>query len=121
MKIRKIGYALLMSCTSLAFVAAANAQGLTREQVRQQLIEAQQNGSAYVTDSSYPEVSPLYRQQVAQQRVKQAQDSGMGPQMDGSTQSGTRAMPPAASAHPSTETHDACVGPASFCNIYFGS
>ncbi|WP_175687175.1 hypothetical protein [Burkholderia anthina] len=98
MKIRNIVCALLMSCTSFAFVAAANAQG----------------------DSSYPEVSPLYRHQVAQQRVKQAQDTGMGPQMDGSTQSGARATPPAA-AHPSTDTHDACVGPASFCNIYFGS
>ena len=37
MKIRNIVRALLMSCTSFAFVAAANDQG----------------------DSSYPEVSPL--------------------------------------------------------------
>jgi purine nucleoside permease len=60
---KKIAFAVL----SVAVLASSSAfaEGKTRAQVYQELIEAQQNGLNYVTDSSYPEVSPLYAQQVA--------------------------------------------------------
>jgi hypothetical protein len=32
--------------------------------VYQELIEAQQNGLDYITDASYPDVSPVFAQQV---------------------------------------------------------
>jgi hypothetical protein len=64
---KKISFAVL----SVAVLASSSAfaEGKTRAQVYQELIEAQQNGLNYVTDSSYPEVSPLYAEQVA--RLKQ--------------------------------------------------
>jgi hypothetical protein len=49
--------------------SAAFAQARTRAEVYQELIEAQQNGLNYVTDSSYPDVSPIFAAQVA--RMKQ--------------------------------------------------
>jgi hypothetical protein len=91
-------------------VTQASAQGLTRAEVRQQLIEAENNGSRFVTDTSYPDVSPVFAQQVAAQHQQEQQprvaQSGMGMPMPGTSESGAPQK---------------CVGPASFCNIYQGS
>jgi purine nucleoside permease len=59
---KKIAFAVL----SVAVLASSSAfaEGKTRAQVYQELIEAQQNGLNYVTDSSYPAVNPIYAQQV---------------------------------------------------------
>jgi hypothetical protein len=59
---KKLAFAAL----SLAVFASSSAfaQGKTRAEVYQELIEAQQNGLNYVTDTSYPEVSPIFAQQV---------------------------------------------------------
>jgi hypothetical protein len=56
---------------SLAALASSNAfaEGKTRAEVYQELIEAQQNGLDFVTDTSYPAVDPLYVPQV--QRMQQ--------------------------------------------------
>ncbi len=56
---------------SLAVLASSSAfaQGKTRAEVYQELIEAQQNGLNYVTDTSYPDVNPIFTAQVA--RMKQ--------------------------------------------------
>lgn len=117
MQLRKfIGIAMLSGISAIC-VDAAHAQGLTRAQVRQQLIEAQQNGLEYVTDASYPDVSRVYQYRLQQMRAKHADDGGFGPQTGGSAESGAAAMP----AHAKSASHDDCVGPASFCNIYFGS
>ena len=64
---KKIAFAVL----SVAVLASSSAfaEGKTRAQVYQELIEAQQNGLNYVTDSSYPDVSPVYAQEVS--RLKQ--------------------------------------------------
>ena len=64
---KKIAFAVL----SVAVLASSSAfaEGKTRAQVYQELIEAQQNGLSYVTDASYPDVSPVYAQQVS--RLKQ--------------------------------------------------
>jgi hypothetical protein len=63
---KKIAFALF----SIALVAStgAFAEGKTRAQVYQELIEAQQNGLNYVTDSSYPEGNPIFAQQGAQMK-----------------------------------------------------
>ncbi|NML97599.1 DUF4148 domain-containing protein [Paraburkholderia sp. RP-4-7] len=60
-----------MVAISLAVFATSNAfaQSKTRAEVYRELIEAQQNGLNYVTDTSYPEVDPIYTAQVS--RTKQ--------------------------------------------------
>ncbi|NPT59665.1 DUF4148 domain-containing protein [Paraburkholderia elongata] len=60
---KKIAFAAL-SIVVLAASSSAFAEGKTRAQVYQELIEAQQNGLDYVTDASYPDVSPVFAQQV---------------------------------------------------------
>jgi hypothetical protein len=84
----------------------ASAQELTRAEVRQQLIQAENNGSRLVTETSYPDVSPVFAQQAA--RGQALSQSGTGTGTAGTSASGYRAAP-------------ACVGPASFCTPYFGS
>jgi hypothetical protein len=48
--------------------ASLLAEGQTRAQVYQELIDAQQNGLNYVTDTSYPEVHPSFTTQVARRK-----------------------------------------------------
>ncbi|NPT36942.1 DUF4148 domain-containing protein [Paraburkholderia xenovorans] len=64
---KKLAFAAL-SVAVLAASSSAFAQGKTRAEVYQELIEAQQNGLNYVTDTSYPDVSPVFAQQVAQHK-----------------------------------------------------
>ncbi|WP_341319100.1 DUF4148 domain-containing protein [Paraburkholderia sp. IMGN_8] len=63
---------LAMAAISLAVLTSSGAfaQAKTRAEVYQELIEAQQNGLNYVTDTSYPEVNPIFAAQV--DRMKQA-------------------------------------------------
>ncbi|AXF22615.1 hypothetical protein CUJ89_19015 [Burkholderia pyrrocinia] len=107
--------AATVAAISLAGVAAqASAQELTRAQVRQQLIDAENNGLRFVTDTSYPDVSPLFQRQVEQMPRRQA-STAVGSDPAVSSEAGKRAtMSPRQRAA-------ACVGPASFCTIYFGS
>jgi hypothetical protein len=58
---------IVLAALSIAVLASSSAfaEGKTRAQVYQELIEAQQNGLDYVTDSSYPDVNPIFAQQVA--------------------------------------------------------
>jgi hypothetical protein len=53
-----------LSVAVLAVSSSAFAEGKTRAQVYQELIEAQQNGLDYITDASYPDVNPVFAQQV---------------------------------------------------------
>lgn len=85
---KKIAFAVL----SVAVLASSSAfaEGKTRAQVYQELIEAQQNGLNYVTDSSYPDVSPVYAQEVS--RLKQqvmASSANTSKIVDGSTYGST--------------------------------
>lgn len=64
---KKISFAAL-SVAVLAASSSAFAQGKTRAEVYQELIEAQQNGLNYVTDASYPDVSPVFAHQVEQDK-----------------------------------------------------
>lgn len=92
----------------------AHAQEKTRAQVRQELIAAERNGLNFVSDTSYPDVAPIFERQVA--RLKQQNsDSGMGVATTGTSNAGRikRETPPSSLS--------ACVGPVSFCTIYSGS
>jgi hypothetical protein len=86
----------------------AFAQAKTRDEVRQELIQAENDGSRFVTDASYPDVSPMYQQQVVQMKAQHA-NSGEGVGTSGSSLSGGR-----------VEKARPCVGPVSYCNPYFG-
>jgi hypothetical protein len=102
---------------SAGLVANAVGQEKTREQVRQELIDAQQHGMQYVTDTSYPDVARIYQQQAAQDPQDPQKDtSGVGPDMQGAHESGARV--PAVDGN---AAKPACVGPVSYCSIYFGS
>ncbi|WP_372684134.1 DUF4148 domain-containing protein [Burkholderia contaminans] len=87
-------------------VTNASAQEKTRAEVRQELIHAENNGSRFVTDTSYPAINPIFAEQAA--HVQAQNDSGVGADMSGGSES---------THHPSMT----CVGPVSFCSPYFGS
>jgi hypothetical protein len=112
LKMKKL---VLFTATAIALVstgAFSNAFAQeTRAQVRQELVQAENNGSRFVTDTSYPDVSPIYTAQVERLRQKSSDSGDVGGRVSGSTASGTRTMPGSMS----------CVGPASFCSTYFGS
>ncbi len=61
---------IAITAISLAVLTSSGAfaQSKTRAEVYQELIEAQQNGLNYVTDTSYPDVNPIFTAQVA--RIK---------------------------------------------------
>jgi uncharacterized protein DUF4148 len=102
---------LTISVVGLAMtmdISNAIAQAKTREEVRQELIQAENDGSRFVTDASYPDISPMYQQQVAQMKALSAR-TGEGVGVSGSSGSGSRAGKPRP-----------CVGPLSYCNPYGG-
>ncbi|CAB3755370.1 DUF4148 domain-containing protein [Paraburkholderia humisilvae] len=61
-----------MFAMALAAFSSANvfAQGKTRAEVYQELVQAKQNGLDFVTDASYPDVSPVYQTTVAYLKQK---------------------------------------------------
>ncbi|WP_236720842.1 DUF4148 domain-containing protein [Paraburkholderia phytofirmans] len=110
---RTIVFSLILAAAA-GIAINAQAQEKTRAQVRQELIEAERNGLNFVSDTSYPDVAPIFEQQVA--RLKQQNgDSGMGVATTGTSDAGHIKQKTAPSV-PST-----CVGPVSFCDIFFGS
>ncbi|KUY86353.1 DUF4148 domain-containing protein [Burkholderia sp. RF4-BP95] len=107
--------AATVAAMSVASVATpASAQALTRAQVRQQLIDAENNGLRFVTDTSYPDVSPLFRQQAEQMPRHQA-ETAVGSDPAATSDAGRPTILP---SRPRSAT---CVGPESFCTPYFGS
>jgi hypothetical protein len=116
----KLKLAMTLSMVLLASVGAvtqASAQEKTRAEVRQELVQAEANGSRFVTDTSYPEINPIFAQQVARLKMN---TSGEGSAMSGSTAAGHRVLSSTAT-HASSAATTACVGPAEFCTPYFGS
>jgi hypothetical protein len=103
---------------SIAFVATAGTSGLasaqekTRAQVRQELIQAENNGLRFVSDATYPVVAPAFVAQAAQ--LKTANDSGIGAAATGAWSAG-KSTPTA----PDT-AGSACGGPVDFCTVYSG-
>jgi hypothetical protein len=115
MLIKHMTFTLALVFASAALTSTASAQGRTRDEVRQELIQAENNGSRLVTDASYPDVSPIFEQQAAHERLMHG---GSGPEMSGSSEVGNRTA--ITSSDPSTSKQE-CVGPAGFCKPYFGS
>lgn len=86
---KKIAFAAL-SVVVIAASSSAFAQGKTRAEVYQELIEAQANGLNYITDSSYPEVNPAFTQLVQQRKqALAAQAAAANPVASGSAASGS--------------------------------
>lgn len=105
MPIRNAMSAALIALAAAGFASAASAQGLSRAEVRQQLVEAEADGSRFVSNASYPDVNPAHRQPT----------SGYGPAMSGSSAAGDGSTTSAHHAEPHS-----CTGPASFCTNYSG-
>jgi hypothetical protein len=113
----------LISSTS-TFAQSASAP-LTRAQVRDELIRLEQAGynPATVNDVTYPadiqaaeaKVAAQDAEQQAATPQQQKSDSGMGAEMKGTSDSGHKKQ----DTHPSNPS--TCVGPVSFCDIFFGS
>ena len=107
--------ALALAISSVVSITNASAHEKTRAEVRQELIDAQNNGLNFVTDASYPDVSRVYQNQVEHQKMLH---SGSGPATSGASDAGRKTDVPMDS---SSHGKDDCVGPAGFCNPYFGS
>ena len=98
---------------------------LTRAQVRVDLIRLEQAGynPSANDDVTYPadiqaaeaKVAAQDAEQQAATPQQQKSDSGMGAEMNGTSDSGHKKQ----DTHPSNPS--TCVGPVSFCNLYFGS
>jgi hypothetical protein len=65
---------VLKAAVCLAVIASTSvfAQGKTRAEVYQELVDAQHNGLNYVTDTSYPDVNPMFAPQVARMKQQHA-------------------------------------------------
>ncbi|MGF6599696.1 hypothetical protein P3T23_004424 [Paraburkholderia sp. GAS448] len=111
--IKRIVIVSLMFCAAVGIATSAPAQEKTREQVRQELIEAESNGLNSVTDASSTDVAPISEEQAAGLK-QQNDDSGTGAEMTGRSDAGHIKRKTSPSAPP------ACVGPVSFCDIFFG-
>lgn len=99
---------IILATLALATCAMnVSAHEITRDQVRQELIESIDNGTRFVTDTSYPEVSPMYAHEVA--KLRSANQAAVATNTHGDVDAGQQDDAP-----------EPCVGPASFCNIYFG-
>jgi len=109
----------MMLLASAGIASTAAAQEKTRAQVRQELIQAENNGLRFVTDTSYPDVNPIFAQQMA--RLKQQSESGTGADMSGSSAAGQSEAAGKVGTGQSRSATPACVGPVSFCTPYFGS
>src|SRR5258708_32618824 len=118
----KVRYATILSMIVLAsagIASSASAQEKTRAEVRQELVQAENNGSRFVTDASYPDMSPVFAQQVA--HLKQQNDSGYGAGMSGSSPAGQPATSMKRARRAPAPAHGAAlVGPLSFRTAYLG-
>jgi Domain of unknown function (DUF4148) len=118
MKLKLATTLSIILLASAGAVTHASAQEKTRADVRLELVQAEANGSRFVTDTSYPDVNPIFSQQAARLKMN---TSGEGPVMSGSSAAGHRAAAANTSVQASSAATATCVGPAGFCTPYFGS
>ena len=107
----------IAALAAAAFSSAAPAQERTRAEVRQELIQAEHDGSKFVSDTSYPDAAIPFQQQAA--RMKQQASADVGGTVAGSSDSG--AAHTTAPSHTNKAHSTDCVGPAGFCVPYFGN
>jgi hypothetical protein len=86
----------------LATIASAHAfaQTKTRAEVYQELIQAQQDGRDFVTDTSYPDVNPIFAHQLEQQ-----QEARLAHHQTANANAVASAVPSAAAANSSSATN----------------
>ncbi|WP_322105519.1 DUF4148 domain-containing protein [Paraburkholderia sp. J41] len=111
---------LTLAAAALAAPLASFAQStapVTRAQVLADLIRVEKAGydPARGNDSNYPTDIQAAEAKVAAQENQQMTNDAVG----GTAQYGTSAASGRASAR--MPAAPACVGPASYCNVYFGS
>ncbi|NML30509.1 DUF4148 domain-containing protein [Paraburkholderia antibiotica] len=110
--------ALLILASAMALSSTAYAQGLTRADVKQQLIEAKANGLDYVTDTSYPDMHPSFAHKFM---VKVKAPAQQAEASNAPEKAPTQQAAEAPNRNPMPHGNPHCVGPVSFCNIYAGS
>ncbi len=110
---KRTAIALSMALLAAAGIeTSASAHEKTRAEVRQELIQAENDGTRFVTETSYPDVARIYQMQAAQ-RTQQSADA-YGADMGGSSASGK------ATGSQTHATPASCLGPVSFCRPFFG-
>jgi hypothetical protein len=114
---RSIALSLLVAVAA-GYATVSSAQGLTRADVRADLVRVEQAGynPSLGEDADYPadiQAAEARIAAVAQQRAAKANDAMGGAPM-GTSAAGTGVT----SRHARQQE---CVGPAGFCDIYFGS
>ena len=109
---------ILLASAGIVSNASAD-QGKTRAEVRQELIQAENNGLRFVTNTSYPDVNPIFAQQVAE--LEQHSESGTGADISVSSAAGQRAAVGKTGIGQGDSSVASCVGPVSFCTPYFGN
>jgi hypothetical protein len=110
----KLTLAAMLAATLLAGPIVAHAQTndpVTRAEVRADLVRVEQAGYNPSTgeDVHYPADI-----QAADAKLAAQQDSSYGGVAQGTSAAGSK-------THRHAPMHSSCVGPVSFCNIYFGS
>jgi hypothetical protein len=112
--------AIALSILSLgfaSFASVASAQGLTRAEVRADLIRVEQAGynPSVGNDIDYPaDIQAAEAKIAAQDNQQMARDATGGTTMSGTSAAGGR-------VHLPKPTPSSCVGPVSYCNVFFGS
>ena len=124
-KLALLALTLSAVVSSTSTFAQSASVPLTRAQVRADLIRLEQAGynPSANDDATYPidiqaaeaKVAAQDSEQQAATPQQQKSDSGMGAEMKGTSDSG-HIKQKTAPSDPST-----CVGPVSFCNIFFGN
>ncbi|WP_322011231.1 DUF4148 domain-containing protein [Paraburkholderia sp. J12] len=107
----------ILALASAGFASAASAQALTRAEVRADLIRVEQAGysPSIGNDVNYPEDIQAAEAKIAVQDSQRATNDAVG----GATMTGTSAS--GSPLHLPKPSPSSCVGPASYCNVYFGS
>jgi uncharacterized protein DUF4148 len=115
----------LILASGMGIAINAQAQEKTRAEVRADLIRLEQAGynPSATDDATYPADIQAAEAKVATQDAEQqtampqqqTSDSGMGAEMKGMSDAGHKKQ----DTHPSNPS--TCVGPVSFCNLFFGS
>lgn len=111
-------FAYLLTAAALASPLAAFAQTnspLTRAEVRADLVRVEQAGynPSAGEDANYPADIQAAEAKIASSDNQRLTDDAVG----GAMMNGTSAVGHAKAAHSAASS---CVGPASFCNLYFG-
>jgi hypothetical protein len=124
-KLALLALTLSAVVSSTSTFAQSASVPLTRAQVRANLIRLEQAGynPSATDDATYPtdiqaaetKVAAQDAEQQAATPQQQKSDSGMGAEMKGTSDSGHKKQ----DTHPSNPS--TCVGPVSFCDIFFGS